>query len=636
MRLDITNVAIKNKKIDSDNEAENAINEEHSIEELASEYVDNYQLELEKKQEYPNIEGRKKLEYLSNESCCSKNCCKSWDREDLIHHAEDLHSLSKNETKIVILTILRNCSFSHQQTRYSEQRLRLRFCFCYEPFGGMCSTAFRWLFDIRIDAFKGLLAYFKTHHMSVVPPIHGNKGEESHKLNTLIKRGVTEKVVEFILEIGKSQGEYSPGRHARKGDLIEDKNPDLLWLPCCFNQTTLFRMYNKQYAEFPIGKTKFFILLKNERQIQNIKIRSPRSDMCDYCELQKRKIAGIKPHDEEKAERLTEELHSHQKSYREERNIYNAEREKSLKDGQKYRDGKIKIEECIEHIGIDYGQSIGAPSTTDQLGGTFYLQMRNFLLFGVCSALENTQHCYTYDEREAGKGSNEVISFLHHFLATRKIQTPNIRIHADNCRGQNKNKYVMWYLIWLAATGRVKHIELKFMIKGHTHFIVDSNIGHIKRELRQSNVFCLKHWEEVIRRSSVTNNAKVVNGNDVYDWKKGLSPYYKDFKGISQFQHFYVDSDEPGYIMTKYGFDDEVWKKTKLLKTDKNITLEKFIKLPEYLDTVGFQGGKPEKEALLYKNLRQYVDDEWKDELCPNPKTFKPPLRTNQSCPDWL
>jgi len=124
---------------------------------------------------------------------------------------------------------------------------------------------------------------------------------------------------------------------------------------------------------------------------------------------------------------------------------------------------KLKANECTEHIRMDYGQSIDVPNTTDQLGGTFYLHMRKFHLFGIYSILEKSQFFYTYDEREAGKGANEVISFLHHFLANRTIQKPNIRIHADNCRGQNKNKYLMWYLIWLAATGRTKRIEFKFI-----------------------------------------------------------------------------------------------------------------------------------------------------------------------------
>jgi len=141
-----------------------------------------------------------------------------------------------------------------------------------------------------------------------------------------------------------------------------------------------------------------------------------------------------------------------------------------------------------------------------------------------------------YDDRYAGKGPNEVISFLHPFLVNRKIQTPNIRIHADNCTEQNKNKYVLWYITWLVTTGRLKHIELKFMIKGHTHSIVDGGIGQMKKELRRSDVFCLEHWSHVINQSASINRACVVNGDNVYDWKNGLCPYFKPFKDIRQFQ----------------------------------------------------------------------------------------------------
>ncbi len=190
---------------------------------------------------------------------------------------------------------------------------------------------------------------------------------------------------------------------------------------------------------------------------------------------------------------------------------------------------------------MDYGQSTGAPDTADQPGGTFYLHMRNFHLFSICSILENNQIFYTYDEREAGKGADEVISFLHDFLAGRKIQTPDIRIHADNRTGQNKNKYVMWYLIRLVATGRIRRIEFKFMIKGHTHFIADSGIGHAKKELRRSDVFCLNHQAEVINGSSTANKARVVNAGNVYNWKKELQPYFKAFDGIGKFQHFATD-----------------------------------------------------------------------------------------------
>jgi len=58
--------------------------------------------------------------------------------------------------------------------------------------------------------------------------------------------------------------------------------------------------------------------------------------------------------------------------------------------------------------------------------------------------------------------------------------------------------------------------------------------------------------------------------------------------------------------------------------------------MPKYLSTVGFKGKKPEKEKILFQNLRQYVKDDWKDELCPDPRIFKPPVRDKLPCPDWL
>ena len=105
--------------------------------------------------------------------------------------------------------------------------------------------------------------------------------------------------------------------------------------------------------------------------------------MCDFCELQKRRIAGTKPHDESKAEKLTAELLAHQKAYQGERSVYNSERKWAQTDRQKFVAGKLKAGECTDHICIDYGQSIEVPHTADQLGGTFYLQMRNFNLFGI-------------------------------------------------------------------------------------------------------------------------------------------------------------------------------------------------------------------------------------------------------------
>ncbi len=632
-------------KPDFDNLVEHALNEENSEEDLVAEYVENELLEQDHRagcvaggceRDTANQTFLQRITTSFTEtSCCSKNCCRTWKEEHLRTHAEDLEKLSKADKKLVLLTLLHNNARTSDHTRYSEQRQRLRFTFRFEPFGTMCASAFRLLFDIRIEAFKGLLAHLKTSHMSIVPPMHGNTGRCGQKTNLLVNRGVIEKLVGFMLALAEAQGEYSPGRDTKSGSTQEDKNPDILWLPACLTRSAIVRMYNAQHPDFQISRTAFCLRLENDPRLRHIKIRSPRTDMCDFCELQKRRIAGTKPHDEAEAEKLTADLAAHQKAYQGERTLYNAERKQAKTDRKQFRMGTLRVDECTEHISMDYGQSIDVPHTADQLGGTFYLHMRNFHLFGLCSILENRQIFYTYDEREAGKGANEVISFLHDFFANRTIQTPNIRLHADNCRGQNKNKYVMWYLLWLAATERVKRIEFKFMMKGHTHFIVDSGIGHAKQELRRSDVFCLNHWAAIINQSATANTAKVVDASYVYDWKNALQPYFKTFAGISKFQHFAVDSAEPGWLLTRYGFAESVWEKRKLLKSDRSLNTEEFNNLPQYLSTVGFKGGKPAKENALFENLRQYVRDEWKDELCPDPSTFIPPVRDTRPCPDW-
>ena len=50
---------------------------------------------------------------------------------------------------------------------------------------------------------------------------------------------------------------------------------------------------------------------------------------------------------------------------------------------------------------------------------------------------------YLIDEgMSIGKGGNCVVGLLHHFLSTHGLGEKNLRLHADNCSGQNKNRFV--------------------------------------------------------------------------------------------------------------------------------------------------------------------------------------------------
>ena len=88
----------------------------------------------------------------------------------------------------------------------------------------------------------------------------------------------------------------SPGRDTKRGQRKEDKNPDILWLPAYFRQSTILRMYNQQQPDFSISRSSLCLLLQNDSRLKHIQIRSPRTDMCDFYELQKRRIARTKAH----------------------------------------------------------------------------------------------------------------------------------------------------------------------------------------------------------------------------------------------------------------------------------------------------------------------------------------------------
>ncbi len=44
---------------------------------------------------------------------------------------------------------------------------------------------------------------------------------------------------------------------------------------------------------------------------------------------------------------------------------------------------------------------------------------------------------------DTGKGANTVISLLHHFLGHHALGEVELKLHSDNCFGQNKNNMVL-------------------------------------------------------------------------------------------------------------------------------------------------------------------------------------------------
>ena len=155
-----------------------------------------------------------------------------------------------------------------------------------------------------------------------------------------------------------------------------------------------------------------------------------------------------------------------------------------------------------------------------QPGPVFFLTPRKCAIFGVhCEAFPRQVNFLCDEVGDCGKGSNTVVSQLHFFFkhhglskkgndcnckliivySTRirftvhathyktlaifllekshctsshiaSVGETDVFLRADNCTGQNKNNYVLWYLLWRAITGRHTNITLSFLVVGHTQF----------------------------------------------------------------------------------------------------------------------------------------------------------------------
>ena len=155
------------------------------------------------------------------------------------------------------------------------------------------------------------------------------------------------------------------------------------------------------------------------------------------------------------------------------------------------------------HLSFDYAQQVHLPSFPMQPGSSYFLVPRKVGIFGVCMKGIPRQVNYLIDESHcSSKGSNSVISYLHHYFEKYGLGEKYVHLHCDNCNGQNKNRYVP-YLMWRVLTRRHKSISLNFLIIGHTKFAPDWCFGLLKQKFCKEPVSSLKEMEATVRRSTL-------------------------------------------------------------------------------------------------------------------------------------
>ena len=237
----------------------------------------------------------------------------------------------------------------------------------------------------------------------------------------------------------------------------------------------------------------------------------------------------------------------------------------------------------------------------------------------------HSQINYLIDEAvNVGKGANAIISMLHHFFETFGLGEKVAHLHADNCSGQNKNRYMMYYLMWRVHTKQHDEITISFLPVGHTKFFPDAGFGMLKRKFRLSKVGCLADIASIVNQSAAMNHSQLVggqNGNVIvkaYDW----ITYFEDYvvksalKGIKSYSHFRFTSKEPGtvYIRKSCDINNTTEKKIKLLKE-----MSWRPSSSDLPDTVTPDGLSLTRQWYLHDKIREFVPHDMQDLVCPLP-----------------
>lgn len=573
-------------------------------------------------------------------TCCHRDCLRHvWVsfRDDLQRFGDDVATCSREAREAAMLMNLREHVYPVPSRRIRDDRQRTRVAYSIAPFGRMCRQAYVILWDSGFSTLRSLLAYMNSHANTFCPRTHGLIGSSS---NHALPDDLHSQVIAFIVKVGDQFGEEDEGRQSRR-DLHHVEGRVVRFLPASTTIAGLYRLFVAHYHQahpdggsvIPVSLSSFRALFQSAA-CQHIRIRGPRSNVCDECAMFRafyRHAAHCEPeetspHEEEHVTQWQQ----HVQLAREAREAYNADLCQARKTRNLVRQGKLPLAGYVAHYTFDFMQSLGIPQFADQTKEMYYFSLRNIHVFSIRDDGARMQYNYLYDEGQGGKGANYVISLLFHFLRHRAHETAAIvmHLHADNCCGQNKNNPVMQFFVLLVSLGLLTHVEMKFLIKGHTHCSVDGGHGMIKKAWRKHDVFTLDQAASVVEAASPTagmHRAIIVSAHDFFDWERLFSTYFGKLPHILSFQQFEMDATRPGRLRYRQ-HHTESWQEAGIFRSGVDHLpgeLSSFETIHRTLTPLPPPGIPTKKQHVLYEKVRKYVPPAYQDIVCPRPTDYQ-------------
>ncbi|KAE9529157.1 hypothetical protein AGLY_011953 [Aphis glycines] len=121
-----------------------------------------------------------------------------------------------------------------------------------------------------------------------------------------------------------------------------------------------------------------------------------------------------------------------------------------------------------------------------------------------------------WDESKAGRGGEEISSAIFKWAKNvihNSACVNEIKLWSDNCFGQNKNISIIMCFFWIMQKyPQIERINMKYLLKGHTHMeadIVHALIERKRKKLKNMMILTPWDWQQMVRQCS--SNYNVLN-----------------------------------------------------------------------------------------------------------------------------
>ena len=459
---------------------------------------------------------------------CRCRCSTNFTAEERAKILDDFNSIADHEKQNIYLrgcVTVKESTKIRRRPRKNDAKERSSFSYTITTFSHsvrVCKASFAALHGIKISRLKRKVLNFSAD-------IADKRGK--HNKHYHISDDVKARIRNHISQFPARESHYS-----------RTNNKTRKYLDASLNIAKLYKMFLKDNPDL-----KDVVRYSLYREIFNfefsISFGFPRSDICDTCELFSVKIkAAERAENETEAQKLKDEHALHLRKA----DVFYTHLAEVTEAARADADGSTGV------IAMDFQKNLPLPKTG--ISQEYYKRQLWLHNFCIHDSVTETAKMYLYAEHYAGKGPNEVISCLSHYISTMPKEITTLHIFCDNCFSQNKNRYLMAYLCHVVDRNdnNLQEIHVQYPIPGHSRMPCDRDFGRIEqKQQKRHNVCRPSEYVEMIKEANKIHPFEVVyvqhpvtddmesDGTpivNVNDYKRALDTMIKAPAGIAKYR----------------------------------------------------------------------------------------------------